>query len=146
MSKSWKVIDFRFIDKKASIVIFMNQLAEGFQTWKNIQERDLNYKPVLALEVLVTNYHNFLQAFTQLERMLVAEFLSLQHSFLSCLSTTVQKTLERTIQILHYAQIPNTCATAQLQQINPQIVIQLLSMRQEFLVSLYIYSCNFWNW
>lgn len=38
-----------------SIVIFMNQLAEGFQTWKNIQERDLNYSPVLALKILVTN-------------------------------------------------------------------------------------------
>lgn len=64
-----KLVDLLFLEKPSvtrtvnlvnshtytSIVIFMDQLAEGFQTWKNIQERDLNYNPVLALKILVTN-------------------------------------------------------------------------------------------
>lgn len=64
-----KLVDLLFLEKHpvtrtvdlvnshtyTSIVIFMNQLAEGFQTWKNTQERDLDYNPVLALKILVTN-------------------------------------------------------------------------------------------
>lgn len=48
-----------------SIIIFMNQLTESFQTWKKIKERNLVYNSLLFLKILVKKQDpNYLQEFT----------------------------------------------------------------------------------
>lgn len=75
-----------------SIIIFMNQLTESFQTWKKIKERNLVYNSLIFLKILVKNKTQIIYRNSHSKNeCLITEFLSCYHIHFCCWNNKVNK-------------------------------------------------------